>query len=377
MRLSEFIRKNKEAIYKEWVAFARDHISCARNMDLAGLHDHIEGILQFIADDMDTAQSRREQGRKSKGLGVKAGGTGDSMAESHANLRGLAGFNSVEVLSEYRALRASIIRLWEGTRAGEETDYSDITRFNEAIDQALSESLARYERNLERARNLFLGTLIHDLGNPLRAISYAAKLIKEDWHLEEERLALINQISTSAARMSKLVAEIIDVVRVSFGQTMPVAPKPMDMRIAVEQVVKESEIAHPDRNVFIKAEGDLKGEWDNARIIQLLSNLVENAIQYSAKSSEIDVIARGEPKEVEVAVHNEGTPIPANVIPSLFNPMTRGKSGKQQDKPSSNLGLGLFIAKEIVEAHGGEIYVASNEAEGTTFVARIPRACRK
>jgi signal transduction histidine kinase len=299
------------------------------------------------------------------------------VAECHANVCGLAGFNSADILCEFRALHCSIVRLWESERKGGEADYFELIRFNKAIGQILSESLGRYEQNLDHARNLFLGTLVHDLGNPLRAVSFAARHIQDEWSLDEAQLALACQISRSAARMSKLVAEIIDVVRVKLGKRIPIAPQPMDMRTAVEQVAKESEAAHPDRNVSIEIEGDLNGEWDSARITQLISNLVENAIQYSATSSEIDVTAKGNSKEVEVAIHNEGTPIPANVIPSLFNPMTRGKSEKQQDKPSSNLGLGLFIAKEIVEAHGGEISVLSTEADGTTFSARIPRVRRK
>jgi signal transduction histidine kinase len=147
----------------------------------------------------------------------------------------------------------------------------------------------------------------------------------------------------------------------------------MDIGVAVELVAKESEIVHPERHISVDVEGDLKGVWDNGRITQLLSNLVENAIQYSKKPAGIEIIAKGEPKKVEIAVHNEGAPIPPDIIPSLFDPMTRGTSDKQQHQPTSNLGLGLFIAKEIVEAHGGEISVTSTEDEGTTFSAQIPR----
>ncbi len=373
MRLSEFIQENKEAITDDWVCFAREHILPARHMDLAGLRDHISGILKFIVDDLDSAQTKQEQREKSKGEGVKAGGAGDSMAETHADVRFMDGFNSVEILSEFRALRASVIRLWERERTRTDQDYLEIIRFNEAIDQIFSEGLSRYNERIDSSRDLFLGTLVHDLRNPLSAVSQSAEVLKRLGNLDEKQKMLVSQISTSTTRITKLVSDLIDVVRARLGKGIPIDPKPMDMRTAVEQAVNEAQATHPDRNISAEATGDLEGEWDGSRIGQVLSNLIGNAVQHGGKASAIKIVANGERQEVLLSVHNEGAAIPAAIISTIFDAMTRGKGEKQQKSASTSLGLGLFIAKEIVEAHGGKINVSSSEAKGTTFSARLPR----
>lgn len=373
MGLSEFIQENKEAITKDWVCFAREHILPARHMDLVGLQDHINGILKFIVDDLDSYQTKQEQKEKSKGEGVKAGGTGDSMAETHADVRFTDGFNSVEILSEFRALRASVIRLWERERAGKEMDYRELVRFNEAIDQIFSEGLSRYNERIDNSRDLFLGTLVHDLRNPLSAVSQSAELLKRLGNLDEKQKMLVGQIGTSATRISKLVSDLIDIVRARLGRGIPIDPKPMDMRTVVEQAVNEAKAAHPDRSITVEATGDLEGDWDSMRMAQVLSNLIGNAIQHGRKTSAISVIAKGDPQEIQLSVHNEGTAIPAGVIATIFDPMTRGKGKKQEESASTSLGLGLFIAKEVVEAHGGKINVSSREPEGTTFSVLLPR----
>jgi signal transduction histidine kinase len=373
MGLSEFIQENKEAIINDWVCFAREHIPPAQHMDLAGLRDHISGILKFVVNDLDSAQTKREQREKSEGEGVKAGGAGDSMAETHADVRFMDGFNSVEILSEFRALRASVIRLWERERTKTDGDYLEVIRFNEAIDQIFFEGLSRYNERIGSSRDLFLGIIVHDLRNPLSAVSQSAELLNRLGNLDEKQKMLVGQISTSTIRITKLVTDLIDVVRARLGKGIPIDTKPMDMRTVVEQAVNEAKAAHPDRNIFVEATGDLRGDGDSLRMAQVLSNLIGNAIQHGGKTSAIRVIAKGTPQEIQLSVHNEGAVIPTAVIATIFDPMTRGKGKKQEESASMSLGLGLFIAKEVVEAHGGEINVLSNEAQGTTFSARFPR----
>ena len=143
MGLSEFIRENKQAIIADWVNFARDNIPPAKYMNPVNLRDHIEAILNFVADDLDSAQTKQEQRQKSEGLAIKAEG-GDTTAETHGELRFIEGFNATEIMAEFRALRASVTRQWENARTKTDMDYKEIVRFNEAIDQVFSDMLVYY-----------------------------------------------------------------------------------------------------------------------------------------------------------------------------------------------------------------------------------------
>jgi signal transduction histidine kinase len=204
-------------------------------------------------------------------------------------------------------------------------------------------------------------------------VSQSAEILKKIELSDEKQKTVVNQISTSTARITKLVADLVDIARARLGKGIPIDPKPMDMQTTIEDAVNEARAAHPDRNISVKVTGDLKGEWDSSRITQVLSNLIGNAVQHGQKTSAIEVVAKGEPKEVLLSVHNEGSAIPAAVIASIFDPLTRGTGEKQLESTSTSFGLGLFISKEIVEAHGGEINASSSEAEGTTFFARLSR----
>lgn len=166
MRLSTFIRNNNDPIIEEWESFAKSLVSTSPNATPLALRDHIKEILSFIAGDIESAQTKSRQLKKSHG--EKTEGTKPTAAEIHASLRQAGGFNLDQVVSEYRALRASIIKLWDlALKDVSLADHNDQTRFNEAIDRALTESIRDYSEKMDHSRNLFLGILSHDLRTPL------------------------------------------------------------------------------------------------------------------------------------------------------------------------------------------------------------------
>ena len=146
----------------------------------------------------------------------------------------------------------------------------------------------------------------------------------------------------------------------------------MDMGTAVSSAVSEIQTANPAQEFRVSTVGPLKGEWDESRIGQLLSNLIGNAIQHGKDSTPITVKARGDAESVMVSVHNEGPAIPPAAMQTLFEPMTRAGGDKTDMTSSTSMGLGLFISREITRAHGGEISVASTLEDGTTFTVRLP-----
>lgn len=375
MQLSDFLRSNIASIMADWESFAQGHIPAASSMTRAELRDHLSGIIEFVANDMDSAQTNLEQKEKSKGDGVKAGGGGESAAETHANTRFVDGFDPLELMAEFRALRASVTRLWEKQRSRTDADYFELVRFNEAIDQVQTEGFTRYIEKVNFSRNLFLGTLVHDLQSPLSTISLAAQLMRTT-KLDDRQEMLAEQIDKSAARTVQLVKHLIDDVRTRLGEVLPIAPHPMDMGTAVSSVVSEIQTAYPQQKITVQSSGRLKGEWDGSRIGQLLSNLIANAVQHGQEGASIDVIVKGDKDGVAITVHNDGLPIPHAAIHTIFEPMTRAGGDKIEANSAANLGLGLFIVKQIVRAHGGQINVASTQEAGTTFTVRLPNGLK-
>jgi signal transduction histidine kinase len=143
------------------------------------------------------------------------------------------------------------------------------------------------------------------------------------------------------------------------------------MRHICKNVVEEMQAAFPKRTFQLKGDDELPGEWDEGRLSQVVSNLVSNAVQHGANHSTVTVTAKSSSDGIEVSVHNEGTPIPPDQIPKLFNSFYR-LDNRDADN-SASMGLGLYISKEIITAHGGIIEVLSSVDEGTTFIVRLPR----
>src|SRR4051794_3156616 len=171
MRLSEYIVANLEPILAEWEAFARTHIPAGEAMDVAALRDHAADILKTVAADLQCRQTERERSEKSMGDAEVPAGAADTAAETHGALRAEAGFTLGQMVSEFRALRASVTRLWRAANGPPgHADFEDPTRVNEAIDQALAESLPPHARGLGDSKEMFLAILGPHRPAPPRAL---------------------------------------------------------------------------------------------------------------------------------------------------------------------------------------------------------------
>lgn len=277
-------------------------------------------------------------------------------------------------MSEYRALRASVIRLWMDTcETLGETEVLDMVRFNEAIDQALAESVVRYTADLDESREMFIAILGHDLRTPLGAIVTASTFMLETDELEEPQLTLTSRIASSSRRMERMIGDLLDLTRSRLGGGIPVERGRMSVETVVQNVVGELAALHPARAVEVDMKGDLRGSWDEGRLTQVMANLVGNALDHGDPEKPVSVTLNGRKEDVTIAVHNHGVPIVPSMVSRIINPMKRrqGRDGRPAD--TTHLGLGLYIAERIMSAHGGTIDVASSASEGTTFTIHLPR----
>ena len=378
MRLADFILSNIEPILADWEEFARN-LTPGSAMTVIALRDHAESILRVTARDMLSAQSPLQQSEKSKGHG--GGGSEsqylDSASQEHAIARLGEGFNLIEVVSEYRALRASVLQQWRAAvHTADERDLQDLTRFNESIDQSLAEAVRSYTNRVDESRELFLATLGHDLRAPLNAMILSAEVLKRSGQLDDENTEIASRMAAFGQVMTGMIHDLLDFTRTRLGAGMPLSVAPLDLRTLCQEVLSEFRAAHPDHSVRFESAGDLRGQWDAARLRQVLSNLVGNAIEHGDDSGAIEILATSEDSKVLLSVTNEGPVIAPSALKTLFDPFVRAPSTHGSNK-RGGIGLGLYIAREIVLAHGGSIAVESSDATGTVFTVRLPRENEK
>ena len=365
--LAAFIEQNTGEIVAEWEAFACTLLPAAATMTPLALRDHAEQILQAIASEI-----------RSGDAGAEPRSSVSTAATMHGALRHLSGFNLLQLGSEYRALRASVIKLWRAHLSKEhQGPLDDLARFNASVDRTLAESTASFADEVARSRDTFLAILSHDLRSPLTAVALSGQYLSTAGMLESgQQLEAVARIQRGAAKMDAMIRDLLEYTRTRLGRGIPVAREDCSIADVCDAALDEVKAAHPHRTFCFERSGDLNGAFDSARLQQVFGNLLNNAVQHGAKDSPVLLAAHGGPDLVSVQVKNYGPPIPEDARQVIFNPLVQAPSAasRRGDRQSTSLGLGLFIARSIVVGHGGTLEVESSEHAGTVFTARFPRA---
>ena len=274
------------------------------------------------------------------------------------------GERSVTVDGKLVGLRAAIdpVRDERGQVVGilgATTDISDELRLRDELAQAVDFS------------DRVMAILGHDLRNPLGAILASAGLLRQKRAFSSSLVGIVERIERAARRMSEMIATLLDFTQVRRNRRLPLSIAPADLAEVSRVVIDELRSSHPDRTIALELRGDARGLWDAARLAQVISNLVGNALTHGAAGAPVSVAIDAEGDELTLRVHNQGPAIPPASVPRLFEPFRRGR-----EKPAgakTGLGLGLFIVKQIVLGHGGAVDVSSAPDQGTTFLVRLPR----
>lgn len=374
MRLAQFIHANLGVIVGEWETFAQTLLPAAGTMSNLEMRDHARDILEAIVRDLSCYQSSEDQADKSMGLDP-AGRGGQWAASIHGKLRHDSGFNLNQLASEYRALRASVLRLWKASQPGNPVEIlNDMTRFNEAIDEALADSIEKYSVALSRSRNTFIGMLGHDLRTPLYSVSLAAQYLSIPTMTDGERLLAAQRIARSVKSMDGMIKDLLEFAREQLGSGVPLSLVDSNVGLLCRAAVEEFRTISPAHNVRLELSGDLNGQFDAPRLQQVLSNLLGNAIKHSPRNIPILLKARGEADSITLAVTNRGTSIPPELLEAIFDPLVQIADESEEDSPpSTSIGLGLYIARQIMTAHGGTLVATSSPEVGTSFTGVLPR----
>lgn len=247
-------------------------------------------------------------------------------------------------------------------------------RASQAMNNARLLLSAKRERaRAEEAQSLrerLLDIVGHDLRTPLSAITACASLL-ERRGLASGEVGIVKRIESSATRMSRLIGQVLDFARIRQGKSLPLDLQPANLHDICLGVVEELRLGNPDREIGLEVRGNGEAICDADRVAEALSNLVGNAVQHGADGP-VDVsVDAAATDRVEIAIHNNGS-IPADAQASIFEPYHRQPTSGEAQR-SRSVGLGLFIAKEIVQAHEGTISLSSTPERGTTFTVVLAR----
>lgn len=371
MRLAAFILTNLESILMEWEAFAATMLPAASGMTPLALRDHARQIMEAVAADLATPQTEHERSEKSKGRSPQMPGAPETAAQTHALLRAASGWDINQLVAEYRALRASVLWLYFKSHPLVEGMLEDVVRFNEAIDQAITESVTFFSAHVERSRNLLLGMLGHDMRSPLNAIVTTARYlaaINAGEKVDEAASRLIR----SGAAILHLLDDLVDFNRTQLGLGLKVSPADADMAVLAADEVQQLRASRPGSRIELRTSGDTKGRWDGRRLQQLIRNLVNNALTHGRHDGTVHVTITGGESEVVCEVTNSGLAIDEDVLRRIFRPLERGINTTSRPAADEGLGLGLYIVDHIATAHGGTVTVRSTDRE-TVFSVTLPR----
>ena len=395
MRLADFIDANVEAILVQWEDFARSLWRGAPT-DPATLRDHAEQILRATAIDMRARQTPTQQSDKAKGIGAEGAASDDvdDASDLHAADRLGSGFHLSEVVAEYRALRASVLRLWgQSEPVPDLRDVDDLTRFNESIDQSLTKAIEGYasraERNqillaeehaarigaeaANRAKDIFLATLSHEMRTPLNAIVGWANVLGLSACTPENLQQGVLAIKRQAAAQAKLIDDVMDVSRIVSGK-MRLAVVASDLGFPIGAAIDATRAAADAKGITLTVDLDdaaRPAAVDIDRIQQVVWNLVSNAVKFTPTGGQVRVTLSLDGSDRVIQVVDNGIGIEQHFLPQVFERFRQADDSSRRH--FNGLGLGLSIVKHLVELHGGRVAVASAGAGlGSVFTVRLP-----
>jgi signal transduction histidine kinase len=368
MRLADFIEADLSGLIDDWTGYALALSEDDTLLTETQLRNSAADILRAIAADMRETQTAAEQQTKSRGDKDAPGSDFNQVAHLHAEDRLSHGFSINDVVAEFRALRATVLRRWQKMAPSDAAAFQEMIRFNEAIDQVLAESVRHYTRRTERIRDLFAGVLAHDLRSPLGAILNSGEVLLHDDSLSPASVRAVAFVQRGAMRMKQMIDDLLVFTRTRLGDALPVSLTPQDMGRICSDAVDEVRASYPDAHIELRLADELRGRWDGSRLGQLVVNLLTNAVRYGSGLVVVEAGARA--GQMNLTVSNEGNPIPECALPTLFDPLTRVGTPDRRGT-AAGMGLGLYICRCIAIAHQGTITVASSE-RGTRFTVRLP-----
>lgn len=365
MRLADFIEGNRERIVDAWQHYVENLPPFEGQASVVELRAHGSRMLDAIVGGM-----RLPAGAVPPEPVAAVPDHPPMVGAEYGLLRHAAGLSLVAMTSEFRALRAVVLRLWAGAGFVRSPQaFDDLVTFNESIDSVTAAAVTAFSQAVERDRALMMGIVAHDLRGPLHTAVMALQVLARR-HPSIGDGDGMGQVRRSLARMMPMVDDLMDVAAAGLRSRMIVRPQHMDLAALAAEIVAEVAAEFPAQRFVVDAPGQRVGDWDRARMGQLLSNLLRNAAVHGDSNGVVHVRLTGDARQAVLSVQNFGPVIPEEERKRLFSPTARGANASH----GAHLGLGLYIVQEIAQGHGGWVELTSDAEAGTVISVFLPLA---
>jgi signal transduction histidine kinase len=295
-------------------------------------------------------------------------------AQLHGQVRAASGLTIEQLVAEYRVLRSSVLRMWSEASTPDEFAAQDTMRFNEAVDQAVAESVAFFSAEIEQWHAVLLGVVGHDLRGPLNAVLLTSEVLMRE--VADTPLATyVESIGRSGRRIGTLLDSLLEYNKASLGTEMVLHRTPGDVVEALHDELALLRTSLPGREISFRAPARCQADLDFSRVREALANLVYNAAQHGLPGSPIEVVLEQAPGKIILAVANEAEAMASTTLQRLFEPPLGRRMLEGSRRETRNLGLGLFIVRTIARAHGGDAGAHMRDRK-VTFEMTLPTASR-
>jgi len=361
MSLPHFIHESLDDILSEW---ERECIEARRDAAPAVRRVHFGKVLQAVAAEMKRSKASDPMVAATVAAferGAASDGT-PTAPHSHAS----------QLVDDYSSLRASVVRQWRRRHPDPSpADLDDLVQFNEAMDRSLAELAATFSPSESQPHSLFLGVLNHELRTSVASILMSAQVLTHRSTPGSPEAKAAQRILRSCQQVRQSLDALSDFTKVRLGEHLEIDRVPDDMGVLCRQALDAFARIDPERKVRLTSDGDLMGDWDTTRIREAVGGLIGNAARFASRGSAVTIAVDGHgADEVKVTVHGDGTPIDVETLQTIFDPVARVES---ENATYAGLGLGLFIVRKVVDAHGGQVSVEASPERGTTFTMVLPR----
>lgn len=356
---TERLQQHADRIMRLWEERARDEISASIHHDSLILQNSLPQYLNFLITELSTTIDRTPDRIDADKV------ESDRIGKQHGRERaGYADYSISQLISEYHILRQVVFQVLE-----EEAPLTPRERdiIINSIEQAVNDAATQFSQTLSEIQELFMVTLTHDLKNPLNVVRMGTQLVLRRFERGDTHFDVTARMIGALDRLDVMIQNLLDASRLRAGQSLNLTFENCDLEQLIGEVVEDLNFAYEDRFVLV-SDGAVETRCSRKELRRVIENIATNAVKYGAPHTPISLTLQHTATTIRITIHNEGKPISPEAQSILFQQFRRTKTAGDQ----KGWGLGLFLAKSLIEAHQGSIEVESAEGKGTSFIITLP-----
>ncbi|MEP0892423.1 HAMP domain-containing sensor histidine kinase [Leptolyngbya sp. FACHB-16] len=358
---SDRLKQNTQRIMRMWEERARDEVGASIHQNSLVLQNSLPQYLNQLVDELSNKIERTSARIKADQL------ESTRIGKQHGHERaGFSDYSMPQLIFEYHILRQVIFQVLEEESLLKTRERDIII---DSIEQAVNDAATQFSQTLRDIQELFMVTLTHDLRGPLNVIKMGTQLTLRRLEQGDTHVNIAAKMLNAVDRLDSMIQNLLDASRLRSGQSLRLEFEECSLDSLVRDVAEDLSFAYGKNRFVVIADVDVRGNCSLKEIRRVIENLAINAVKYGAPDTPITLTLQQNETQISLTIHNEGEPIAPDAQSILFQQFRRTTSAEDQ----TGWGLGLFLAKSIIEAHQGTIEVESAEGKGTSFIIKLPK----